>query len=427
MKRAMIITMLMFTIMGIHAAESDSRTVRQRACDDETKLSMPLQPTYLTDLTQSAGWGANWFMEVKGGASAFLGSPIGCGDVFDRMMPTLQVGIGKWFTPSVGGRIGFQGLQLKNADLQTMDYQFVHADFMYNLTHNLQPNESGLSKFDIIPFIGVGMVRNNSTPKDFFLSGGEKCGNHPFAFSYGIEARYRLSDRIHLLGEISGLTTLKNFDCVGTSCKLSDHMLSVSLGLSYTIGKCGWKKVIDARPYIRQNDYLMDRYATLQQQTRVNENTEKTETNNTGSKNEYRGLLSLRQRMAQAEYADTLNQAETADNNDSQEIAVGVPVYFYFKINTAELVDKSQLVNLDEIAKLAKEQNLTIHISGAADSATGSEKTNRRLSKERARYIGKCLMKRGVDKSLLKAVSLGGIDQFTPDDANRFCVVLLEK
>lgn len=102
-------------------------------------------------------------------------------------------------------------------------------------------------------------------------------------------------------------------------------------------------------------------------------------------------------------------------------------MYFYFKINTAELVDKSQLVNLDEIAKLVKEQNLTIHISGAADSATGSETTNRRLSKERVRYIGKCLMKRGVDKSLLKAVSLGGIDQFTPDDANRFCVVLLKR
>lgn len=91
------------------------------------------------------------------------------------------------------------------------------------------------------------------------------------------------------------------------------------------------------------------------------------------------------------------------------------------------MVDKTQLVNLDEIAKLAKEQNLSIHISGAADSAMGTEQTNRRLSKERARYIGKCLMKRGVDKSLLKAVSLGGIDQFSPDDANRFCVVLMEK
>ena len=61
-----------------------------------------LKPTYLTNVSEAANWGRNWFIEVKGGASAFLGSPIGCGDVFDRLSPALQVGIGKWFTPAVG-------------------------------------------------------------------------------------------------------------------------------------------------------------------------------------------------------------------------------------------------------------------------------------------------------------------------------------
>ena len=59
-----------------------------------------LKPTYLTNVSEAANWGRNWFIEVKGGASAFLGSPIGCGDVFDRLSPALQVGIGKWFTPA---------------------------------------------------------------------------------------------------------------------------------------------------------------------------------------------------------------------------------------------------------------------------------------------------------------------------------------
>ena len=90
-------------------------------------------------------------------------------------------------------------------------------------------------------------------------------------------------------------------------------------------------------------------------------------------------------------------------------------------------MDKSQLVNLDEIAKIAKEQNLTIHISGAADKATGSDKRNRHLSIERAKYIGKQLMKRDVSKDSMKATSLGGTNQFSPKEANRFCVVLLAK
>ena len=94
-------------------------------------------------------------------------------------------------------------------------------------------------------------------------------------------------------------------------------------------------------------------------------------------------------------------------------------------MNTAKLVDKSQLVNLDEIAKIAKEQNLTIHISGAADSATGTNERNHALSIERAKNIGHQLMSRGVPKENLKATSLGGISQFTPKEANRFGVVLV--
>ena len=83
-----------------------------------------LQPTYLTNITESSNFGSNWFLELKGGMSAFLGSPIGCGDMFDRMKPVIQVGLGKWFTPSVGGRIGFQGLQFKNANFVTMNYRY---------------------------------------------------------------------------------------------------------------------------------------------------------------------------------------------------------------------------------------------------------------------------------------------------------------
>lgn len=94
-------------------------------------------------------------------------------------------------------------------------------------------------------------------------------------------------------------------------------------------------------------------------------------------------------------------------------------------MNSAKLVDKSQLANLDEIVKIAKEKDLTIHISGAADSATGTSGINRHLSKERAKYIGKLLIKKGIGKERLRAVSLGGISQFSPKEANRFCVILL--
>ena len=68
-------------------------------------------------------WGTNWFLSLKGGASAFVGTPVGHGDLFDREKPLLNVSAGKWFTPYVGGRLAFQGLQLKDANMVACNYQ----------------------------------------------------------------------------------------------------------------------------------------------------------------------------------------------------------------------------------------------------------------------------------------------------------------
>ena len=39
-------------------------------------------------------WGANWFLSAKGGVSAFIGKPVGHGDLFDREKPLLNVSVG---------------------------------------------------------------------------------------------------------------------------------------------------------------------------------------------------------------------------------------------------------------------------------------------------------------------------------------------
>ena len=420
---------LSLSVMSMKASEAHvSDSLYKQVPVDNIGLSMPLTPTYLENVSKTAGWDSNWFIEGKGGASAFLGSPIGCGDIFDRTMPVLQVGVGKWFSPSIGGRIEFQGLQFKNANLQKMNYQFIHADFMWNVTGNLNQDDRGISKWDVIPYVGVGMVRNSD------WSGVCKCpgsisGSHPFAFSYGVQVRYHVYERLHILAEVSGMSTLKNFDAVNTSARFGDHMVNVSAGLSFTIGKQGWKKVIDARPYIKQNDYLMDELAIIREKVKNGETENVSLSAKWENKNNYSGLNSLRYRMSmEGSYNDQENSdAQYSGDSTENKIAVGVPVYFYFKLNTNHLVDESQMSNLDEIAKIAKAEDLNISISGAADSATGTEKINRELSKARAKFIGQELIKRGVSKERIKAVSRGGINDYSPVEANRnTCVIIIQ-
>ena len=429
MKKILLLMTLSLSVMSMKASEVHlSNSLYKQVPVDNIGLSMPLIPTYLENVSKTAGWDSNWFIEAKGGASAFIGSPIGCGDIFDRTMPVLQVGVGKWFSPSIGGRIEFQGLKFKNANLQKMNYQFIHADFMWNVTGNLNQDDRGISKWDIIPYVGVGMVRNSD------WSGVCKCpgsisGSHPFAFSYGVQVRYHVYERLHLLAEVSGMSTLKNFDAVNTSARFGDHMVNASVGLSFTIGKQGWKKVIDARPYIKQNDYLMDELAILRETVKNCEADNASLTAKWENKNNYSGLNSLRYRMSMSGSDCEQESSDGQYSSDSTEnkIAIGVPVYFYFKLNTNHLVDESQMSNLDEIAKIAKAEDLNISISGAADSATGTEKINRELSKARAKFIGQELIKRGISKERIKAVSRGGINDYSPVEANRnTCVIIVQ-
>lgn len=482
-KKIVIMSMLCLALTASASGQSnevDSSYMEPVVTSDVMLQS--LQPTYLRNVSEGSGWVRNWFLEVKGGTSAFLGSPVGCGDLFDRLTPALQVGVGKWFTPAVGGRIEFQGCQFKNAEFSTMKYQFIHADFMYNLTAFIRQNELGLSRWDVIPFLGIGMVHNSD------WSSGNKSGtNHPFAFAYGLEARYRITNRLHLLAELSGMTTMKNFDAIGSSSRFGDNMLTLSAGLSVTIGKVGHKRIIDAKPYMSQNEWLLDyanglssrnRYLTK----RVHEDeqcmaeyrkileieglldlykdrlTDKghTKIKSLYPKNDYSGLNSLRARLANRgwdgnpntmpramqkrngmEDTDDIYSLDSLFNNsgvtdnaylsamlNGQEY-IGAPIYFFFHLGTDVLTEKNQVMNLDEIARVANKHGLQVKVIGAADSATGTESINDNLSRQRAEYIRRLLLDRGVDDSRVYTIYAGGIDKYSPAEANRnTCVVL---
>ena len=105
---------------------------------------------------------------------------------------------------------------------------------------------------------------------------------------------------------------------------------------------------------------------------------------------------------------------------------IGPPIYFFFVLNTDRLTDPSQLVNLDGIARIAKKHKLRVQIIGAADRATGNNSINKGLSQRRAAYMAGQLQQRGVDSAMIETISIGGIDDYNPMEANRnACVRLL--
>lgn len=477
-RRFLLLSVLSLPLMARAYNVPMTDTIRWEILPQWEELLQPLEPAYLKDAVEVSPWRGNWFVDVSGGVSAFVGSPLGCGDIFDRMKPALSVSVGKWFTPAIGTRIVFQGLQFKDALLESRDFQHLHADLMWNVMPGISRTKEDF-RWDLAPYVGLGILHN------------DELGRHPFAVSYGVQGRCRLTDRLHLTAELGCATTFKDFDGMGAGNKWGDRLLSLTAGFSYTIGKKGWKRVVDAAPYIERNERLTSYARSLRNEndrlrqknsniTRIIAELEKIlkleglldkyadrfssikesngkETAGGYPKNDYSGLNSLRARLRDAQADKDKHKADTIfihgkdtvyrtydmdstyrsggsfQSNDSIVSTlpvdgryIGPPIYFFFVLDTDRLTDPSQLVNLDGIARIAKKHGLHVQIIGAADSATGNDTINNGLSQRRAAYIAGQLQLRSVDANRIETVSAGGIDKYKPTEANRnACVRLL--
>ena len=398
-----------------------------------------LTPTLTEDYVQLAKPDQHWFIGVQGGASAFIGKPVGCGDIFDRVSPTINAYAGKWLTPTIGMRVAFQGLKFKDSNLDRTKYQLGHVDVMYNASGLFRHPSDHLPKWDVAPFLGVGLVHG----ADLLCMDEGKTRNYLFALTYGIQTRYHFGQRFYLSGELGSFTTFRDFDGYGTHGKLGDTMPSFSLGIGVNLGTRKWKHAIDALPYINQNIYLLAHLDHLEQSNSHLRNQQDIDRKTIeelrkilkieglldkydyifddkgNTKNSYQGLRSLRSRL-RGMSDSILPSALQTDSN-----VLNVPIFFFFQLGKAQLTDDSQLINLDELAKVATSHNLKVNIAGAADSATGSRDINTELSNERTRYITQELVKRGVPSEKIKAISLGGIQEYSIPKDNRYCKVSL--
>lgn len=457
-------------------------TVRYTSHFTAAELLQPLQPAYLDGVVLPMSWSGNWFVSLAGGTTAFLGTPLGCEDLFGRLKPSYSLAVGKWFTPFAGARINYRGLQFKDARLSTQDYHHIHADLLWNVLGRGYARQQQV-RWNLTPFVGVGLLHNATN------------GHNPFALSYGIQGQYHISKRISTFLELSGTTTFQYFDGYGKSDRLGDNMLSLSAGFTFHLGKTGWKRAVDATPYIRQNEWLTDYVNVLSEENnRYKGRLDKSKRTllelqkileieglldkyshlfdsgdtiymyNGYPKNNYSGLNSLRARLKNRHWdgKSVFDMQETYGNTDSgilltdsltanaqssdirtsatrptapknmawplgiaRNECIGSPVYFFFSLNSAHLTDASQMLNLDELARVAKKYGLSVRVTGAADNSTGTTDINDSLSVSRAAYIATELERRGIPTDCITQASKGGIADYVPMEANRHTKVEL--
>ena len=338
-------------------------------------------------------FGDNWFIGAGGGINILLNEGY---DV--RISPSIDANFGKWFTPSVGMRVGYQGFQTAawaGDDLQKYGYMYIHGDFLWNISNAL----SGYKEtrfWNFVPYVHTGYFRS------YGLDGMDFYDNE-IAAGAGLLHNLRLADRLDLIVDMRA--TVVN----GRIIKSSGIALlpSVTMGLAVDLG---WPNFIRSASVIGAVEAanvaqiealeaaaiaLELANATLEQQNQD---------------------LSKKNSKLNAQVNSLMNQPKPESETAFFESMTPAPVYF--DIGKAVLSDR-EMQHLDFLAKnlvekADKDTKIYLTVMGSADSNTGSAKRNQYLSEARAKYIYDVLTdKYGVspDRLIVKSeVKKGGAD-----------------
>ena len=113
--------------------------------------------------------------------------------------------------------------------------------------------------------------------------------------------------------------------------------------------------------------------------------------------------------------------------NVNTEEMVSYPFSIFFHRDSYQLMSNRDLVNLREIAKVAKENGYKLRLRGSCDSATATPAYNQTLSENRCRRIMLELMKMDIPEDQIILVPVGGVKELDPTEYDRRVLIELIK
>lgn len=343
----------------------------------------------------------NWFISVGGGAQIYFGDHDRQVDFGKRLAPALDIAVGKWFTPGIGVRLMYSGLQVKGAtkwdddpnydsahgtgdpvgngasphylQKQKFNMSNVHADVMFNLS-NLFRGYNEKRVWNASLYAGLGWAHVGEEPKF-----------NDITANFGILNSWRLCNALDLNLDVRGAIVNDEFDGERGGSK-GEGLLTATVGLTYKFKQRGWNRSKTVVRY--DNDALNEMRRKVDELSAANE---------------------------------ALKKALVDKNNAKAEVLVkkiAAANLITFKIGKSKLSNEAR-ANLGMLAEVIKQgdSKAVYTITGYADAGTGTKELNERLSRNRAQAVFDCLTKEfNVPASQLRMVYKGGVDNMFYDD-----------
>lgn len=325
-------------------------------------------------------FGDNWFVGVGGGINMLLDNGY---DV--KVGPSLDVNFGKWFTPSVGMRAGYQGLKFdstKDGNSSKYGYMYIHGDFLWNMSNALSGYKE--SRFwDVTPYLHAG----------FFRSYASDFADNEFATGAGILHNLQLNERIDVIIDMRATVVSGNIH--GTSGPAV--LPSVTAGVAVNLGWPG---------FVRTSTILGAVEAANAEKTAILE----TAIVALEAANASLEAENMKLQKKNSELSRNVKQLKTEEAALEMSYEEMQPITVYFTIGQTVL-GQLELQHLDFYARNIIEKvngnpNAEIVVMGSADSNTGTAKRNQYLSEARGKYIVKLLSEKygiNADKVVVKS------------------------
>ena len=339
-------------------------------------------------------FGDNWFIGAGGGINILLNEGY---DI--RISPSIDANFGKWFTPAVGMRIGYQGFQTgawsdqatalaptldteQGQYLTKLGYMYFHGDFLWNMSDALGGYKE--TRFwNLVPYAHAGFFRTYGLDNSDYV-------NNELALGVGLLHNLRLIERLNLIIDMRA-TAVNGRIIESDGVAL---LPSVTAGLAVNLG---WPAFTRTSTVIAAVEAANEERAAI--------------------------LETALAAMEVANAALEVENAELAKANSSLNKQVNTlknqpkmdyttffedmgPATLYFNIGQAVLNEK-ELAHLDFLAKnliekVDKNTKIYLTVMGSADGNTGGAKRNQQLSEARGKYVFDILTtKYGIAKERL--------------------------
>lgn len=345
----------------------------------------------------------NWFISFGGGVQVFSGKTDSKQDFTDRLAPALDLSLGKWFTPVLGMRGAYNGIEgygyTSNPNNSYVsggmnsdgyyDQKFELANFHMDALFNLSNAFYGYKEdrlYSFIPFVGAGIMHEWNDGED------------EVSLNAGLINRFRLNSHWDLNVEARIAYVNERFDHENLSSRL-ESLTGVTVGFTYNFPKSNWDRATVVTTGITEDEMQ----AVRDQLSNCRDNSKKLN--------------------------DELIYLKNHPKTVVKEVGTDVlsPTLFVFSINSAK-VSKATRVNVGYLAKIINEDksDKTYIVTGYADKETGSASWNQKLSEKRANAISNVLINEyNVPAEKIQKAYKGGVDNMFYNDRrlNR-CVIV---